>query len=193
MNSLIRLVLCMPILTGCSSLTATMNSDPFRIDYISPEGQTVFGSEQDKTLGIISLDATRRVVLVSLTGDTPGRFCAEPPPDVGTALSIKSKLDATAQTPGQPASAPKLTANMNESFDRTITKLANRTVLLDIYRTGLHSLCQFHLNGAFNGNNQQLVSEFSTFNKAILDAYHRSEASTSSIPDKTPTPPVDKE
>lgn len=161
------------ILCGCSSVVETVNSDPFRIGYISPTGQTsMFEDDTEKAVGIISLDATRRVVIVSLNSDPKGKFCAEPPPDVGAALDIKSSLDASAEVTGTTPVTGSV--QIGEEVKETLTKLADRTALLDIYRTGVHSLCQYHLNGVFGDDDARVAEEFSKLTEGVLAAYEAS-------------------
>ena len=156
-------------LTGCSSFLATAQSDPFRIGYVGPEGADIWGTSENNLLGVISLDATRRVVMVNLVD---GKFCAEGPPDVGVNLNISSEGKATASAGANVgAAAPAAAVELDEKYESTITKLADRTALLDIYRAGNQSLCQYHLNGAFAGNNEGLIEAFNDLTDKVLTAY----------------------
>lgn len=72
----ILLLFILLMTTGCTSFMKTMNDDSVRIKTITEE----IGKEgKQNAVATISLDATRRNVMVLLTNDGSfGKFCAEP-------------------------------------------------------------------------------------------------------------------
>lgn len=168
----------MSILSGCSSFLATAQSDPFRIGYVNENGKSIFGSNGPMTLGVITLDATRRAVVVSKTG----KFCAEGPPPVAVGVSITSKADLDAEPS---ANLAKIKAGIDESFTSKINQLSDQT-LLKIYITGNHALCQFDLNGVFKDKPDLLIKEFNNLTNKVLEAYKKPTPKT---PPKIKTSP----
>jgi hypothetical protein len=136
------IVVILTVLTsGCTSMFKVMTDDPVRATNISTD------KDRRDAVATISLDASRRNVIVMLAGEHPGRFCAEPPPD--TANAIESILEATAQAQGQSGEKKAqggITAK--DAYKSNVVVVAKRTELLDIYRTGTYALCQYFLNGA---------------------------------------------
>jgi hypothetical protein len=119
-------------LSGCASqLTAFFN-------------RSVVNDNIQNRVATVSLSADRRTVLVGLTGENAGRFCAEPPPDSATGL--KTDLDASLKAKGKGDVSVEVSGK--EKVETTVVVLAERTPALDAFRTGVYALCQFHLNGA---------------------------------------------
>lgn len=113
----------------------------------------------------VSLSADRRTVLVKTSGVFDGRFCAEPPPDV--AQNFKSALKATLEGSGPEASGIKGKAAVDDNLDTQAVVLAERTVLLDVFRTGTYALCQYYMNGAMTG--PELKQSFDNLVTGVLD------------------------
>ena len=138
------LLLSSVITSGCASAIGTFYHRPVVEDSIKDLVSTV------------SLSADRRTVVVVTEGENRGKFCAEPPPDVATAL--KTDLDATL---GKVAAKDK--------FETTVTVVAERTASLDFFRTGVYALCQAHLNGAISGKDVEKIFV------RLIDAFSASE------------------
>jgi hypothetical protein len=141
----------------------TFQKDPVR--------QTNLGSldKNDRSvLSVASFDASRRNLMVVLDGPNKGRFCAEPPADIALNVESKSKGGVAAEG-GKTEARLKLDAQAETDYRDTVTILAQRTVLLDIYRTGAYTLCQYYLNGALSS--EEASRQFFTLTEKVLDAY----------------------
>jgi hypothetical protein len=128
------------LMCGCASTTGMLNREiqenPLMV------GDAKSGSIQASVLG---MSENRRGILIRdnrRPPDTPPSiyFCAEPPPDV--AMSSRAGFAAGI------AVAEKGNAKVVDQYSRIAMQLANRTSLLDIYRTAVFTLCQLHMNGA---------------------------------------------
>lgn len=156
----ITLVACISIIffTGCGNLK----------DYLT---RPVIEDDLEGVVSTASLSADRRTVIVKLIGQEAGKFCAEPPPDV--AQNLTSSIEATLK-----ATIPKVKiegeGEYKETVAREIVVLAKRTVLLDIYRTGTYSLCQFHLNKGINPN--ELITRFDALTEAVITGVYKIKA-----------------
>lgn len=145
---------------GCASTFKVMTDDPVRATNIRES------SGDRDALATISLDASRRNVIVGLTDSQFGKFCAEPPPD--TASAIQSILEAQANAKAAVAEeSVEAAGSLKDSYRSDVVVLAKRTELLDIYRTATYSLCQFYVNGALNG--AQVKEIFSAMTNAVID------------------------
>lgn len=137
-------------LNGCSGTTAFLNRE-------IQENEIEVGAESNGAVikaSVMGMSENRRGILIrqNKQGIDPAAlaqgqavkpeilFCAEPPPDV----AVSSKAGFAAGL----AVANKGKADVNDSYARQAMQLANRTSLLDIYRTAVFSLCQLHMNGA---------------------------------------------
>lgn len=153
------------LLSGCAEMMQAMAKDPVRIHNV--------GKSEPKdanVLSIASFDASRRNMMVIIDGPFQGRFCAEPPADV--ALNVKSKTKASGSGEGGATdSRVKGTLDLEGEYSDTVTILAQRTVLLDIYRTGTYSLCQYYVNGAIN--DKDVAAQFLDFSQKVLSAYEK--------------------
>jgi hypothetical protein len=134
--------------------------DPVRIEKIS--------ARAGDQLATVSLDAVKRNVLVSLAGERAGAYCAEPPPEVAKAFNIVREASLKAEGEITPDRKAKLEAENKETINEAITVLSQRTVLLDVYRTGTYSLCQFYVNGAVSAT--ELVKQFDSLTQAVIKA-----------------------
>jgi len=162
MNARFVFIFFASLVSGCTGMVNTMTRDPVRVEPIR--------SDENSVLTSVSLNAEKRMVLVSTRrGEGIGRFCAEPPPDVAKAFdtSDRNLLEGSASL--TEADKEKLKIDMESNIKEAVTTLGQRTPLLDIYRTGVYSLCQFNLNGAIS--NAQLPNVFSELTKGVLDAY----------------------
>lgn len=147
-------------LTGCAGMFDAIQRDPVRIEKIS--------IREGDALATVSLNAEKRNVLVSLSEGKVGVYCAEPPPEVAKALDIGRVASVKAEGGLTPEKKAKLEAESSETAKEAITVLAQRTVLLDVYRTGTYSLCQFYANGAISS--PELVKQFDALSQAVIRA-----------------------
>jgi hypothetical protein len=139
-------------LNGCSGTTAFLNRE-------IQENEIEVGAESNGAVikaSVMGMSENRRGILIrqNKQGIDPAAlaqgqtvkpeilFCAEPPPDV----AVSSKAGFAAGL----AVANKGKADVTDSYARQAMQLANRTSLLDIYRTAVFSLCQLHMNGAIS-------------------------------------------
>lgn len=115
------------------------------------------------TVGTLTVTAARRMALVRLEGKNRGKFCAEPPPDVSE--NISTTLDAAIR-----AETAKLggEAKLSDTLKVDAVVLAERTALLDVYRTGTYALCQYHLNDAITGT--ELNENFKDLTEKVVNA-----------------------
>lgn len=149
------LIACLVVLLpGCAS---TMNA------FFS---RAVVEDNVDGAVGVLSTTAARRMVVVSLTGENRGKFCAEPPPDVSD--NITASLDAALKL--KIAKSPvDAEAQLKDTLAVATVVLAQRTALLDMYRTGSHALCQQRLHGWIT--NEDLKTSFDSLTKQVLGVY----------------------
>lgn len=124
------IILCSTLLlTACASPVGTFFNRPVVEDNVADIVSTV------------SLSADRRTVVVAhpqASGLRP-KFCAEPPPD--TASGLKTDLDSNVKYQGSEL-------GIKDKFESSVTVLAARNAPLDVFRTGVFSLCQFYIIGA---------------------------------------------
>lgn len=130
------------------------------------ERPVVENSIGDHATGM-SLSADRRNVLIIGVGENY-YFCAEPPPDV--AIGVTTKTSASLDASGNPGSGEggeiSLGAELDDEYSSAVVKLAERTVLLDVYRTSTFALCQYYLNGAYDS--VELQEAFEKLNEEVL-------------------------
>ena len=151
-KSQLGLLLTALLLTGCASTMDSFYNRP------------VIEDDLEGVIATASLSADRRTVIVKLLGNDAGKFCAEPPPDV--AQNITTSLDASLKV--KLAKAPaEADGSIKDTLDKEIVVLAERTVLLDIYRTGTYALCQYHLNGAISDN--ELIKKFDMLTTGVIN------------------------
>jgi hypothetical protein len=166
------LLICF-LFSGCTSLFKVITDDPVRASIIS--------KNKDKTdaISTISLDSSRRNVIVRLTDNKLGQFCAEPPPDTATAIEsiFEASAKATAQTLEK---AVGVDGTIKDSYKAPVVLLSKRTELLDIYRTGTYSICQLNINGAITPSETFIL--FQELTKLVLS---RVGDSKSDAPDRT--------
>jgi hypothetical protein len=116
------------------------------------------------SVGVLSVTAARRMALVSLEGKNKGNFCAEPPPDVSDNVSTSLNAAIKAKLAELPADVD---LSVSDILKVEAVVLAKRTALLDVYRTGTYSLCQYRLNGFYT--NDELVKSFNNLMTKVLD------------------------
>lgn len=144
--------------TGCTSMYKAFSDDPVRATIIT-------GENKRAAIATVSLDASRRNVVVVLTGNRIGQFCAEPPPD--TASAIESILEAEAKAKGEiMEKKSELDGKLKDTYKSAVVVIAKRTELLDIYRTGTYSLCQYYLNDAIG--KEELGTLFENLTDKVL-------------------------
>lgn len=150
--SFVLITVC-TVLNGCSGTTAFLNRE-------IQENEIEVGAQDSKgaviKASVMGMSENRRGILIrqNKQGIDPAAlaqgqavkpeilFCAEPPPDV----AVSSKAGFAAGL----AVANKGQADVTDNYARQAMQLANRTSLLDIYRTAVFSLCQLHMNGAIS-------------------------------------------
>lgn len=152
------------MLSACTSIFDAMNRRPAELLPIYAEKD----SDREIEMVAVSLSAEKRAVLVGV-GSHSGKFCAEPPPEVAKAfdidrtdaLSLNSQLSAEKKA--------EIKAEQREAVKEALSVIAQRTVLLDIYRTGTYTLCQFFLNDAMTA--KDLTVSFDKLTDGVLRAY----------------------
>lgn len=124
-------------LSGCASTVGAFFHRPVVEDSVGD------------VLSTMSLSADRRTVVVITDGTNKGKFCAEPPPDSATALKteLEASLEATAKLEKLKADVAGK-GTLKDKLETSVVVLAERTPALDVFRTGVYALCQYHLNGA---------------------------------------------
>jgi hypothetical protein len=160
MKRIVPCLIAVSALSGCASLFDAVNRDPVRVEKIS--------RSQSDVLATVSLGADKRNVVVSLGGERTGIYCAEPPPEVAKSFDIARTNVFKGEGDLSPEEKAKIEAELKDTVKEAITVLGQRTVLLDVYRTGTYSLCQFYANGAVT--KEQLIQEFSSLTKGVLEA-----------------------
>ena len=165
----ILVVLFVALLSGCASqLTAFYN-------------RSVVKDNVGDSVATVSLSADRRTVLVGMSGDNRGRFCAEPPPDSATGLKtdLEASLKASARSEKVKAEATA-EGQLKEKTETTVVVLAERTPALDAFRTGVYALCQFHLNGAVPD------AQVGVLFTRLIEAYENTAGKRAYPPDSRP-------
>ncbi len=155
MRKLASLIVTVVSLSGCTEMFRAVSSDPVRVELINHH----LRDDKEPAAATVSLTAERRTVIVSTRGDSAGRFCAEPPPDV--ASDLLSALGASIKTKGAEGA-------LNSVYSESAVKLADRSTALDIYRTGTYVLRQYHLNGGIDGG--QLNKNFELLTTQVITA-----------------------
>lgn len=155
-NIILGAMLIISFLFGCGH---SWFSDP----KTNPVIEDKVGLASKEVLGTLATTAERRTVIVKLI-DTPdgndiGKFCAEPPPDVGENIVSQIGLMLEAQgklTPpaGEPGSEGKGKIDFNKLLQTTIQALVKRSQGLQLYRDGMYNYCQAYLNGAFQNESE---------------------------------------
>ena len=140
------------LLGSCTGMFEAISNDPVRTERI-------LAANEVPVVGTLSLAAERRIVLIGLSDDMEGKFCAEPPPEV--AKNIQREFGTKIE-----AKDPSLIAELENIYQSNIVHLAERTVLLDLYRTGTYSLCQYYLNEAISGD--QLYNAFNNLTDRVV-------------------------
>jgi hypothetical protein len=145
---LIGILALASILGGCASTVGGILNRPVAENSIGGAASTV------------SLAADRRTVIVVTDGVNKSKFCAEPPPD--TATSLKTDLDTTLKGEAksdQAQASGKAELSAKDKFETSVKVIAQRTVALDAFRTGVYALCQLHLNGALTDKDVKALFE----------------------------------
>lgn len=146
-------------LSGCSFLTAPIERPVVE--------------DHSGHLGTFAMVAERRMVLTkrvykdsSAESAYESKFCAEPPPDA--TQSIASVLTAAFKGSASGAQTkPELAADMSKSLETTAKSLFQRSQGVQLFRDGLYSLCQAHLNGAITA--EQYNTQYSALLKAAAE------------------------
>lgn len=131
----ILLLLVGTLMSGCANLASIYRAHPL------PEGQPY----------LVSIDSKQRVVL-SNPGRTEKpdnsnivRFCAEPPPDVFTALATSLGAEASLRQSASPEAAAKLAFTLSEN-----AATIERTQTVNILRETMYRNCERYLSGAIS-------------------------------------------
>jgi hypothetical protein len=131
----ILLLLVGTLMSGCANLTSIYRAQPL------PEEQP----------HLVSIDSKQRVVL-SNPGRTAEsgnsnivRFCAEPPPDVFTALATSLGAEASLKQSASPEAAAKLAFTLSEN-----AATIERTQTVNILRETMYRNCERYLSGAIS-------------------------------------------
>lgn len=154
----VALIASSALVSGCASTTGMLNRE------IQENEIAVGMKSRPVAASVLGMSENRRGILIRdnerLSNGTPRLFfCAEPPPDV--AMSTRAGLAASLQVSG------KGDGNLSDSYTRIAMLLANRTSLLDIYRTAVFSLCQLHMNGSID--HKQAESMFREITLKVID------------------------
>lgn len=94
------------------------------------------------------MDASRRAMVLHV--DQEGnllRMCAEPPPDVADKITSAVEVAVSAKLGEQRGEG---STNVKDTFSLDAVKLSERTLVGDMFRSGLYALCQYHANGAID-------------------------------------------
>ncbi len=138
MDRRLGIVLVVALLPGCGTLGRKF--DPTIVEVVSD-------GDRNPVAASVATTAERRVVVIKLRADDSiGQFCAEPSPD--TAESLAGSLSSALRLDGGASKAPGGAASVGGSFGNAIASLSKRTQGLILYRDGMFSLCQAHLNKA---------------------------------------------
>lgn len=121
-------------LGGCARLTSIYRSGEIPVD--APH--------------IVSIDAKQRMLLTSPVKESADvaarlRFCAEPPPDVFTALAASLGAEASVGQGADPAAAAKLASSISEN-----ASTVERSQTINILREAMYRNCERYLNGALD-------------------------------------------
>jgi hypothetical protein len=173
-------------LNGCATTTGWFNREIQENEIAVGDESRSIGALQASVLG---MSENRRGILIRdnrrLENGTPRLyFCAEPPPDV--AMSSKASFAAGVTLAG------KGDAKAVDEYSRIAMQLANRTTLLDVYRTAVFSLCQMHMNGAITHVGAERM--FEEFTKMAIAKAPSSETPNTGKPSGAtfgPTPSID--
>lgn len=99
---------------------------------------------------VVSIDAKQRVILSNVSKTTANnpktaivRFCAEPPPDVFTALASSLGAEASFSKSVSPELAAKMAVTMSEN-----AATIERTQTINILREAMYRNCERYLSGA---------------------------------------------
>jgi hypothetical protein len=151
-----RLLCVLPaiLLTGgCASLNQYFNRDTLENRVPLDVGDT--GPRDRHQMSVMSFTATRRAIVVNgggprSQGDAAGTIyaCAEPPPDAVASVLSQDAYTATASRAGAKDGDPQMAATIASQYQVLAQKLAERTPLLEAYRSSLFALCQLYINGA---------------------------------------------
>ncbi|MGA7178508.1 MAG: hypothetical protein WBX11_02825 [Thiobacillaceae bacterium] len=128
------LVVAAMLISGCAELASIYRSQDLATDKAH----------------IVSIDAKQRVVLTNPSKSKADgaatallRFCAEPPPDVFTALAASLGAEASVSKSANSEAAAKLAATLSEN-----AATIERTQTVNILRETMYRNCERYLSGA---------------------------------------------
>ena len=121
-------------LSGCARLTSIYRSDSIPTD--EPHLVSVDAKQRVVLTAPVKADATSRAVL---------SFCAEPPPDVFTALATSLGAEASVGQGADPAIAAKLATSISEN-----AATVERSQTVNILREAMYRNCERYLSGAYD-------------------------------------------
>ena len=138
LSQLLLVTTCLLAL-GCARLTSIYRSE--NVSQSKPQ--------------VIAIDAKQRLLLTAPEFAKPGdpptdnyirtRFCAEPPPDVFTALAASLGVEASVSKSVDPTAALKLAASISEN-----ASTIERSQTVNILREAMYRNCERYLNGAIS-------------------------------------------
>jgi hypothetical protein len=148
-RSPVLLLILSTILSSCGWRYLTPRAEnPVTEDYLGGILTTGYSD-----YGVLSTTASRRLIMAPMSGPHVGKFCAEPPPDVGEAFasSFSAAGSGSGTTPGSAGTAEiKAQAEFHRAIATAIAALLRRSQGLQWARDQRTALCVDYLNGALS-------------------------------------------
>lgn len=138
-----RILLVPALLPFLSACGAGWFIDPVA----DPVIEDKIGLDGHEVLGTLATTAERRTVLVALSGDRVGSFCAEPSPDTAENIASSLKLLLQADVDVASKAGGSLASELSRGLSTAVQSLTKRSQGLMLYRDGSYSFCQAYLNG----------------------------------------------
>lgn len=122
----------------------------------NPVIEDVVRQDDDAIASVVSTKAERRTIIFKGTD----RVCAEPPPDVGEAISAQALSEL---------STKEVAFGYGHQFATAILQLGQRSQGLELYRTGSFVLCNMYVNGVIDRlEYQAAMSQLLTVSKDLI-------------------------
>ncbi len=178
---------------GCASLNQYFNRDT--LENRVPLDVGIEGPRDRHQMSVMSFTATRRAIVVNgggprSQGQAAGTIyaCAEPPPDAVASVLSQDAFTATASRAGAKDGDPQAAATIASQYQQIAQKLAERTPLLEAYRSSLYALCQLYINGALSPDEvRDLFREINANVLTRMDAGPYPAATAQTAPAFAPT------